>query len=305
MAVKGLWLNSLRFTSHLQGHSGSMKTREHCHPCLKRLIQQVLSLSAGNGTMLERCYDLVEGLFSEKKSPPEISNRLLRYIKEQTGVADPFAEQKLAEITQARDAAEEFKDLFPPTLEGRLQFSSLGNSLDFFADSRYDVANFRFFGDAKAIERAIARSNGNVLMFADNVGEFFFDVPLIRLLESHGKRVYYAVKERPVQNDLSMPDVNLHGLVALFANIISTGTDEVGIRREQMQGTVKALWESDALVIAKGMGNYETISEFDEERPVLYILKAKCRTVAEALDRRVGEHTSFIGGGHGSKERLL
>jgi uncharacterized protein with ATP-grasp and redox domains len=128
---------------------------------------------------------------------------------------------------------------------------------------------------------------------------------LIRFLEEQGKRVHYAVKEGPVQNDLSMADVKLHGLPALFGNIMSTGTDEVGIRREQMQGRVKELWESDALVIAKGMGNYETISEFDEERPVLYILKAKCKTVAEALGRGVGEHTSFIGGAHGSKERVL
>ena len=282
-----------------------MKTRDHCYPCLKRLIQQVVSLSAGNGTLVRRCYDSMDGLYGPEKSPPEISNRLLQYIKEQTGVTDPFAEHKLAEIRQARQAAEEFKNLFPPTLEGLLKFAALGNSLDFFADSAYDVTNFRFVGEIEAIQRRIAQSNGSVLLFADNVGEFFFDQPLIRFLEERGKRVHYAVKEGPVQNDLSMADVKLHGLRALFGNIISTGTDEVGIRREQMQGRVKELWESDALVIAKGMGNYETISEFDEERPVLYILKAKCKTVAEALGLSVGEHTSFIGGAHGNEKRLL
>jgi uncharacterized protein with ATP-grasp and redox domains len=282
-----------------------MKTREHCYPCLKRLIQQVVALSAGNGTLVTRCYELMDGLYGPEKSPPEISNRLLKYIKEQTSVSEPFAERKLAEFRQARQAAEDFRNLFPSTLEGLLKFASLGNSLDFFADSRYDVTNFRFIGDIEAIQEQIAQSNGSVLLFADNVGEFFFDLPLIRLLEEQGKRVHYAVKEGPVQNDLSMADVKLHGLRALFGNIMSTGTDEVGIRREQMQGRVKELWESDALVIAKGMGNYETISEFDEERPVLYILKAKCKTVAEALGRGVGEHTSFIGGAHGSKERVL
>ena len=40
------------------------------------------------------------------------------------------------------------------------------------------------------------------------------------------------------------------------------------------------------MVIAKGMGNYETISEFDHERPVVYVLKVKCRTVAETLGRK-------------------
>jgi uncharacterized protein with ATP-grasp and redox domains len=48
------------------------------------------------------------------------------------------------------------------------------------------------------------------------------------------------------------------------------------------------------------MGNYEAISEFHDERPVIYNLKVKCKTVAEALGRNVGEHTSFIGGVYGS-----
>jgi uncharacterized protein with ATP-grasp and redox domains len=75
---------------------------------------------------------------------------------------------------------------------------------------------------------------------------------------------------------------------------------EVGVSKERMAGTIKALWESDALVIAKGMGNYEAISEFHDERPVIYNLKIKCETVAEALGRTVGEHTSFIGGAYAS-----
>ncbi|MGD0488075.1 MAG: ARMT1-like domain-containing protein [Syntrophorhabdales bacterium] len=53
------------------------------------------------------------------------------------------------------------------------------------------------------------------------------------------------------------------------------------------------------MVIAKGMGNYETISEFDHERPVVYVLKVKCRTVAETLGREVGTYIAIAGGDHG------
>jgi uncharacterized protein with ATP-grasp and redox domains len=52
-------------------------------------------------------------------------------------------------------------------------------------------------------------------------------------------------------------------------------------------------------VIAKGMGNYETISEYDNERSVIYLMKVKCRSVAEATGRPVGEHVGIIGGDHG------
>jgi len=284
---------------HTAGYRGRMKTRERCYTCLQKFAQQIVSLSDANGTLVERCFHLIDRLYSPLKSPTEISNQVLRYIREQTGVADPFAAKKEMEFRQARQAAEEFRSLFPPDLEGLLKYSCLGNSHDYFEGS-YNVSDFRFLGDVENIRKGIASAGREALFFADNLGDFFFDLPLIRFLESAGKNVYYAVKEGPAQNDLSMPDVELYGLRDLFANIISTGADEVGMRRERMAGTIKNLWESDALVIAKGMANYEAISEFHDKRPVIYNLKVKCRTVAEAVGRDVGEHTSFIGGVYGS-----
>ena len=137
------------------------------------------------------------------------------------------------------------------------------------------------------------------MVLADNPGDFVFDLPLVRLLRGMGKEVFYAVKERPVQNDMSMADVQRFGADRMCGDIISTGTDEVGIRREQMSGIIRECWEDRSLVIAKGMGNYETISEFDWERPVIYIMKVKCGSVAETLGRKVGEYIAVAGGGHG------
>ena len=146
-----------------------------------------------------------------------------------------------------------------------------------------------------------------MLIFSDNVGEIFFDMKLIEFLEKSGKIVYYAAKEHPVQNDLSMADVIRFDLRKMFANILSTGTDEVGIRREEMKGKIKDLWEGNGIVIAKGMGNYETISEYHAERPVIHIMKVKCPTVGDALRKEVGIHIAILLGGEhdGNKERLL
>jgi damage-control phosphatase, subfamily I len=102
-----------------------------------------------------------------------------------------------------------------------------------------------------------------------------------------------------VQNDMSMADVAPLGAENMCEEIVSTGTDEVGIRREEMSGVVRACWEDGSLVIAKGMGNYETISEFDRERPVIYIMNVKCNSVAEALGRKVGEYIAIAGEEHG------
>lgn len=71
-----------------------------------------------------------------------------------------------------------------------------------------------------------------------------------------------------------------------------------------MSGLIRDCWEDDTLIIAKGMGNFETISEYDAGRPVIYVMKVKCRSMAEAVLRNVGQYTAFIGGEHG-EERLL
>jgi len=275
-----------------------MKARERCHACLQDLARRTVSLSGANGALVERSFGLINRLYTPDKDPTELSNRLLKFIRAQTGVADPYAAKKAREFGQARKAAARFHCLFNEDLEGVLKYSCLGNSHDYFGGA-YNVGDFRFVADVESIREAVMSSGSRALLFGDNVGDFFFDLPLVRFLEKAGKHVYYAVKEAPAQNDLSMADVALYRLHGLFPNIISTGADEVGITRERMSQPVNDLWESDAIVIAKGMANYESISEFHDGRRLVYILKVKCKTVAEALGRDVGEHTSFVGGVNG------
>ena len=131
------------------------------------------------------------------------------------------------------------------------------------------------------------------LILGDNVGDFFFDIPLIRFLEGLGRRVFYAVREHPVQNDLSMKEVAFYHLGKMHGTFISTGTAEVGITREQISGALKNLWEADGVVIAKGMGNYETISQFDPGRTIIHIMKIKCEAVAEDVGRPVGSYITI------------
>lgn len=275
-----------------------MKVKPFCRDCLKELAQRVVGLSGGDRAVLGSSFDLIDGLFAPERSPTSISNVVLKQIKEQTGVYDPFKEHKAAEFRQAVAARERLSPLFGNTLEGALRSAAFGNGGDFFIDHDYDMENFRLIGDvAKILDRVyISRK---ILILGDNIGDFVFDMPLVGLLKESGKEVFYAVKEHPVQNDLSMADVRAFGMEQMCGDIISTGTDEVGIREEQMAGAVKACWQDGSLVIAKGMGNYETISEFDSDRPVVYVMRAKCRSVAEALGRAVGDYIAITGGEHG------
>jgi hypothetical protein len=283
-----------------------MKLLNHCYGCIRGLAEKSVALSHGDGEVLLQAYSKIDNLWNGNRTPPEIANILLRFIRDRTGVYDPYLPMKTEEVKEARKALNELHGAFPGTLEGHLKLSALGNSVDFFCHDGYTMESFDFSGDVDKIVKEIYTNSNVVLILADNVGEFLFDMELIRYLEHLGKTVYYAVKEHPVQNDLSLPDVERFGFGKIFPNIISTGTDEVGIRKEDLKGKVKELWESNGIVIAKGMGNYETISEFHDARSVIHIMKVKCSTVALAVGRNVGKYIAIIGGGeNGNEKRLL
>ncbi|HEX2965564.1 MAG TPA: ARMT1-like domain-containing protein, partial [Syntrophorhabdaceae bacterium] len=114
--------------------------------------------------------------------------------------------------------------------------------------------------------------------------------------DNNGRRVYYAVRANPVQNDLSLEDVHRFGFTKMFDTFISTGNDEVGVNRNEMSRAMMSLWRSDAVVIAKGMGNYETISEFRHERPVVHIMRVKCAAVADDTGETEGTYATITGG---------
>lgn len=283
-----------------------MKLQYHCYECLRGLVEKAVALSNGNGGILHNAYSIMDNLWNEGRTPPEIANTLHRFIREETGVNDPYVQIKIKEVEEARKAAERLHTSFPQTLEGTIMYAALGNASDFFCHDGFTVDGFDFSGDIDKIEEQIYTKGSVVLMLADNAGEFLFDIKLIRFLENIGKEVFYAVKEKPIQNDLSMPDIERFLFSEMFSNIISTGTDEVGIRKETMRGKVKELWEDDGIIIAKGMGNYETISEFNDKRSVIHIMKVKCPTVAQAVNRKIGQYIAIIGGEeYGIEKRLL
>jgi damage-control phosphatase, subfamily I len=275
-----------------------MKAKPHCKGCLEDLARRVLTLSGGDEDTMAHSLDLIRALFSLDRSPTVVSNQLLKEIRLRSGVGDPFAELKRVEFERAVSAAKRLKGCFPGTLEGALRLSAFGNGGDFFAEHDFDLEGSQFDCDVDKIARQVYVSK-EILILGDNPGDFVFDLALVNALKKMGKQVFYAIKEKPVQNDMSMVDFKCFGPAKMPGEIVSTGTDEVGIRKDDMSGVIRRCWEDGSCIIAKGMGNYETISEYDRERPVIYIMNVKCMTVAESVGRKIGTYIAISGGGHG------
>lgn len=282
-----------------------MKVKPYCFSCLKDLAKDVAFLTKAGDELLEACYALIDRRCTQEACPPDIANEMLRLMRERTGVNDPYQHRKVEEFDHALAAAPWIARFFGPSLEGVLKCAVMGNSVDVFVEPDYDMERFVFSGNIEKIDDEISRTGRQVLIFADNIGEFLFDLPLIKHLEERGKKVFYAVKQGPAQNDVCLADVERFGLERWFSNFIPTGADSVGIKKEEMSAQVCTLWEGDGLVIAKGMGNYETISEFDHERKVVYVMKLKCAAVAESVNESMGQYIAIIGGDHGKQKGLL
>ena len=65
------------------------------------------------------------------------------------------------------------------------------------------------------------------------------------------------------------------------ANIITTGSDMPGVKLEECSNEFLDCFHNADIVISKGQGNYESLS--DSERSIFFLLKAKCSLLAEIL----------------------
>jgi hypothetical protein len=168
-----------------------------------------------------------------------------------------------------------------------------GNALDFFRE--HEVVGRELSREVSLAVDDLEEAFGglepgqSLVYLADNAGEQHFDAPLLAALVGVGLRVAYAVKERPVQNDLALADVD-RGVLPPGVALVSTGGAAVGIELASSSPAFRGLLEEASLVVAKGMGHYETIDELRGRR-VLLLLKAKCRPVAAGLGVKKG---SFV-----------
>ena len=117
----------------------------------------------------------------------------------------------------------------------------------------------------------------------DNCGEIVLDKLFIEQIKKKNPdiKVTFGVRGNPIINDVTIEDaieVNMQE----FATVISSGMQVPGtIIAKTNQEFQKHFYESD-VVIAKGQGNYESLS--DTKRDNFYLtLMAKCDYVAKTI----------------------
>ncbi|MEM4243595.1 MAG: ARMT1-like domain-containing protein, partial [Candidatus Bathyarchaeia archaeon] len=126
----------------------------------------------------------------------------------------------------------------------------------------------------------LAKKARSILYLADNAGEIVFDTLLVEQLKNMGLKVTYVVKGGPVINDATLDDVEISGMNKIADNILTTGTDAVGLLKKEVAPEFLKVYDEAELVFAKGMGYAETLTEYKLTKPHLLLFRTKCNPVA-------------------------
>ncbi len=261
---------------------------QYCRPCLERLTRQAIGLACPQSPEHEaQALKWLDEFYSPELPPPLIASRLHLKIKAYCQNPDPYLPMKEKEIEVAQRLSQELLPYYESDLAGLLAFALLGNAIDFFRPPEEIEAAFRegvklAVDHRPAILKALEKSQ-RILYLTDNAGEVFFDLPLLRALSEKGLQVYYAVKPEPLQNDLCLDDLKRLGL-EIPAQVISTGAKIVGLLLEEASPEFQKLYQEADLILAKGMGHFETLSDGPGLGRLVFMLCAKCIPVSKALE---------------------
>jgi len=269
-----------------------------CIVCLFKLALRAARAATGDEKLHREVLTRLAGeipAVPEGSISPEIGRRVQRIVRKVTGEADPFLRAKrrsnetaLAHVSRLRYRVESAAD---PLLEA-VRLAVAGNVIDLAVGSDYDLEGaieesletpFGIY-DYEPFAAALIRAK-RVLYLGDNAGEIVFDRLLVEELLRRGKEVTFAVRGGPAINDATTDDAREAGLDGLV-EVIDTGTDLPSVLLSEMGPLFRERYSTADLVISKGQGNYEGLSE--EPGPIAYLLKAKCAPVARDLGVKRG-----------------
>ena len=277
-----------------------MKIGLECIPCFVRQAFEAGGLVTSDNELRERILREVLSYLSEKSfdgTAPSIGRDIHGIVKTLTGDNDPYYKAKQDSNTLALQLIPFLKGSIQDSLdpfETALRLAIAGNIIDYGQGTTINEETIQT-SISQCLSQPIARDSienlkhelsqaSNILYLADNAGEIVFDRLLIDELQHYPVRL--AVRGKPIINDALREDAARAGIDTVI-EVIDNGADIPGtIIEECSQEFRERFFESD-LIIAKGQGNYETLS--DSPKKIFFLLKVKCPVIARDIGCNVGD----------------
>ena len=274
-----------------------MKTYLECLPCLLRQAVEAAQLATEDERLqhavAEAVLDHLRGVSPEER-PVDIAPAVHATVRRITGCEDPYRQVKDNSNRLALRAYPKASEIVSGSADplltsaklaaaGNIADSAVGRSFDFEAAIQQAARNDFALSDYAQFKAELASAE-HVLYLADNAGEIVLDRLLLERIT--GKQRTVAVKAHPLLNDATADDARTAGLddcaTAIVAGDAWPRPDLLGAPEE-----LRTAFHDADIIIAKGQGNYEALSECDGK--VFFLLTAKCPVVARDLGAAVGD----------------
>ena len=271
-----------------------MKIGLECIPCFVRQAYEALSLVTNDQKIRERILTQVLLRLANKSfdnTPPSVGRDIHRIIRLLSGNNDPYIKIKRNSNKLARELMPSLKELIRSSadpFETAVRLAIAGNIIDYGQGDHITEEKIRKTV-SRCLDQPISKHNinelkeeidkaSNILYLGDNAGEVFFDRLLIEELQ--GYPITFVVRGAPIINDALKNDAKMADLDKLV-RVVDNGSDIPGTILEECSEEFKNRFMEADLVIAKGQGNYETLSE--EQKKTFFLLKVKCPVISKDI----------------------
>ncbi|MFA5137694.1 MAG: ARMT1-like domain-containing protein [Elusimicrobiota bacterium] len=270
-----------------------------CFQCVvKHALESARSVTRDEGAHLRVLREVMRraARLDARLPPPVLVQAAHRVIRRAIGDGDPYRRIKkrhnalvLKLLPRLEKRVRRAKDPFAAAV----RLAIAGNRIDMgtrkviserdVLDALESALSAPLIGETGPL-LAAARRARRILYLADNAGEIVLDRLLVERLPM--EKLTLAVRGAPILNDALLDDARAAGLTDRVP-VIGNGSDAPGTVLADCSRTFRKAFSDADLVIAKGQGNYETLSETDKR--ICFLLVAKCDIICQRLGHRPGE----------------
>jgi len=266
-----------------------------CIPCTLRMALETARLVLKDDEQIQRFMEeilLLKPLRGEnwQITSPEIVKDIWLILKAMSGEKDPFeyikAEQNQMALQIYSLTKKTVLQSRDPFLEA-LKFAIAGNALDAMVGAKEEPVKDILskldslpidLNNVNELKKRLSKT-GKLAYISDNCGEIVFDRLFLEILHGLYKlNVTLVTRTMPVLNDATLNDAASIG-IGEVAHLMENGIREPlpGTVLKKASSEIRKLFEESDLIISKGVGNYDSLTEEKGfEGKISFLLHGKC-----------------------------
>lgn len=278
-----------------------MKTTYLCAECLLRQACEACDKAFEDW---QDRYETIDWVINKLQNSfhnavPELLATEIHQMVKSASSTDPYKDLKAETNAVFRSLAEEvkpelqtFKDkvlavILANAIEAAVPLSAHADEIGYFSEPLTEGLQQGLAIDEFEKFENMLKEAKTVLYLTDNCGEIAIDAMLIEAIADMGKTIVISPKEQPIINDATVDDVEEMGL-GQYGAIIPHTKDMIGLTMEGMSDGFIEVWDNSDLIIAKGIGYYQTL--FGGRGNVAFLLKMVCHPIARSLNVKKGDN---------------